>query len=157
MCTNMKNPDTLTLMEEHPKLMNLSSDSYVDFTRIYNKHIAALDHIKNRLSDVEKWSTRKNSSALIDKDLQNSPLILENPRTISIEEIRDGQCVALQAQPKLGEATTQPGTKRSIEQMGESSNSNPTKKPRTGDSPILDEIYKGGNKPFKRESVENNL
>lgn len=63
----------------------------------------------------------------------------------------------MQAKPKLGEATTQPGPKRSIEQMGESSNSNPTKKPRTGDSPILDEVYKGGNKPFKRESVENNI
>lgn len=55
----------------------------------------------------------------------------------------------------------QPGTKRSISssnetsmQAGESSKS--FKRPRTGNSPILDGVYKGGNKPFKK-SVENNL
>ncbi len=155
----INNPKGLSLIEQHINLTDLSRESYSIFKENYDKHEKALAYLSTRLSDVEKWSRQKNKSAFIDKDLHNSSFILINPKFPSMEEIDQAQDVALQSKQKLSEATLPPagvaggsGIKRSFEEIGESSNKNPTKKPRTGDSPILDMVYKGNNSPFRKET-----
>jgi hypothetical protein len=120
---------------------------------------------------------------LIDKDLENSPLMVEDSRLTTLDEVRnsmtqrgikrplsssndtqtqegESSSSASHKRPRTGDSPIldevskiSPSNETSM-QAGESSNS--FKRPR-GDSPILDEVYKGGAKPFKKEIVENNL
>jgi len=127
--------------DEDLDFSSLSQESYRLYKQSMKGHEDAINYIQKDIAKVESHicSTRYKN---IDKGLYDKPLTVLNSIPTS------------QVEQEPTEATQ--GTKRSFTsyndtqtQAGESSSS--FKRPRNGNSPILDEVYKGGDSPFKKE------